>query len=377
MTTDSTPTGAVPPPLPSGSGRGVCLGDVRFDDLSADHSPPGIHVDVAGTAAYTDVEALARTADRGEVFEPVSARLLAWFTHDNPHGEGFLVAARAPRDGPVVGHFLFYAQTLLVGAATRAVPAMLYVNLYVAPAVRRRGVFAAMFGFGQAAVRRLGVPFSYTVPNQRSSPGFAKFGVRRLGTLPCWMAPASALWRAWPTLMAWGGAGVEVDRVEAFALEMLPEAPPASHVRGRRTIDDLAWRFGRRPGVEYAHWVITRSGRALGYAVTRVMTIQRYRVLAVCDLQLAAYDAAVLRRVIASIAAQSADARAELVMFQGGAPGAAARLACWRAGLVHVPDWLLPQPVAVYGGAPGLTHDTAGLPGLTEWHLTPGDWDVF
>jgi hypothetical protein len=64
-------------------------------------------------------------------------------------------------------------------------------------------------------------------------------------------------------------------------------------------------------------------------------------------------------------------------MFQGGPPDAASRRALWRAGLVHVPDRLLPQPVAVFGGDPHERGSTGGFPMLDGWSLTACDWDVF
>jgi hypothetical protein len=64
-------------------------------------------------------------------------------------------------------------------------------------------------------------------------------------------------------------------------------------------------------------------------------------------------------------------------MFQGGPPDARSRRALWRAGLVHVPDRFLPQPIVVFGGAPGQKHSTGGFPLLAGWSITPGDWDVF
>jgi hypothetical protein len=191
------------------------------------------------------------------------------------------------------------------------------------------------------------------------------------------MAPAWAPWRSLAAVMSPGRATADVARVPRFDAAMIPAADGLAQVRGLRTEESLNWRFGRRPGVEYAVWRVGGPAQARGYVVTRVMAIQRYRVLAVCDWLLAGTDAVTLRTVLGRISRLSAAERPDIVMAQGGPPGPGARRALWRAGLAHVPDRFLPQPVAVFGGAPGVRGSTAGLPLLDRWMLTPGDWDVF
>jgi len=336
-------------------------------------------VSIADSREYGEVEALSRAADRREVFAPVTAESLSWFADTNPHGPGFLVVARSTRDGSIAGHFLFYATTLVnrVAGTETEVPSYLYVHLYVGPPYRRMGVFATMFAFGLGLLNRMGVRFAYTVPNPRSSPGFAKAGVPLLGSLPCWMAPSWAAWRRLSAVASWGGAGLEVARVGAFDDSMIPGRPQGPAVRGLRTPEALMWRFGRRPGTEYGIWRVTSGGRVAGYVVTRVMNIQRYRALVICDIGLDRFGAAEIRNVVADISRQTAGERVDLLMLQGGPPDAAGRRALWRAGLVHVPDRLLPQPVAVFGGDPRQPGSTGGFPLLDGWWLTSGDWDVF
>ena len=227
-------------------------------DIAAPFHRNGFEVSIANPAEYAEVEALARVADRDEIFERLTAHLLSWFVDENPAGPGFLVVARSSSDQAVVGHFLFYANTLLIAGrdgGVEACPSYLYVHLYVAPAFRRLGVFAAMFAFGQTVLARMGVRFAYTVPNPRSSPGFVKFGVPLLGALPVRMAPAWASWEALVRFAAPGNAGVDVERTQVFDGDMVKAAGtrPTTAVRGARTVDLLAWRFLRRPGYELRH----------------------------------------------------------------------------------------------------------------------------
>ena len=350
-----------------------------LDDIAARFRRNDLVVSVADVREYAEVEALSRAADPHEMFLPVTADVLAWFADQNPHGPGFVVIARPPGGGAVVGYFLFYATTLVqtVAGVDRTVPAYLYVNLYVSPEYRRKGVFATMFAFGLEVLNRMGIRFAYTVPNPRSSPGFVKFGVPWLGTLPCWVAPALAAWRSLAALTSSGNAGVTAARVSAFDESMILTRNRSGVVRGLRTPEALNWRFARRPGIEYGIWRIERRGSAAGCVVTRVMTIQRRRVLAICDLDLDRFDAAAIRGALGAICRQTADRRYALVMVQGGPPDPASRRALWRAGLIHVPDRLLPQPVAVLGGDPQQRGSTGGFPPLNQWALTPCDWDVF
>jgi hypothetical protein len=158
---------------------------------------------------------------------------------------------------------------------------------------------------------------------------------------------------------------------------MVPAVYGAAAVVGARTAELLNWRYGRRPDVDYGIWRITKDAHPIGYLVTRVLTIRNHRVMAVCDLAIADFSAAVLRQAIWSVVRQSASDRCRLVMLQGGPADASSRLALWRAGLIHVPTRLLPQPVEVLGGSTYTPQSTAGFPLLDQWTLTPGDWDVF
>jgi hypothetical protein len=224
-------------------------------------------------------------------------------------------------------------------------------------------------------LKAMGVGFAYTVPNPRSAPGFVKFGVPLLGTLPCWMAPSADAWRGAASLLSPGRPAIDVARVPAFDDTMIPARRDPAAVFGRRTATQLNWRFGRRPGAEHALWRVSDGKVPAGFVVTRVMTIQRYRVLALCDWSLPGVSAAALRGIVGRMVPQSGPA--DLVMAQGGSPDRASHHAFWRAGFVQVPDRFLPQPIAVFGGAPAVRASTAGLPALGRWRLTPGDWDVF
>lgn len=360
---------------------------LALSDLQAAARRDDICLSIADSSAFAEVEALARAADPSELFEPLDAGRLAWFTGANPSGPGFLVTARDNATSQLVGHFLFYANMLerMGPDGWTAVPAYLYVHLYVAPSHRRRGVFAAMFAFGLDVLSRMGVEFAYTVPNPRSSPGFVKFGVPLLGQLPVRMAPASRAWFGAARLTS-GRADLDIERVDRFDQSMLdgdslaslePSDTSQAEARGQRSVAQLEWRYVKRPGTDYAIWRLVTGGTARGYLVTRVLSIRKYRVLAVCDWRMTRPDAAVLRAAFAAVLARAASDRADLVMVQGGPPDRASRAALARSGLIRVPDRFLPQPVAVFGGPPPRVGNPHLPAQLGRWHLTPCDWDVF
>jgi len=349
-----------------------------LDEMASRYRRADLIVSLATVDEYAEVETLARAADPHEVFLPLTADTLNWFVDANPHGPGFLVIVRAGDGGAIVGHFLFYATTLVrtLDGIKHEIPAYLYVNLYVRPEYRRRGVFATMFAFGLDVLKPMGIRFAYTVPNPRSSPGFVKFGVPLLGTLPCWMAPASPVWRSLASLASWGSPAVTAARVGEFDESMIHARHDEGVVRGLRTAGALNWRFAQRPGVEYGIWRVGCCEGG-GYVVTRAVTIQGHRVLAICDMAFDRWNATLLRATLGAIGRQTADQRCTLVMFQGGSPEPLFTRSLWRAGLIPVPNRLLPQPVAVFGGDPQQRGSTGGFPLLNQWALTPCDWDVF
>lgn len=336
-------------------------------------------LDVAAPEAYADVEALSRSAPAGEVQSPLTVPLIEWFVDRNPFGQGFVVVARDPETGAMVGHFVFYPWPLATragpGAEAEALPAFLFVRLYVAPAFRRRGVFAAMTRYGLEIVARLGVGLAYTAPNPKSSAGFVKFGMVRRGPLPVWLRPATALWD-WT-----GGPGparVDVTRLarfeSEFAVPVGDALPPATTVWTPRDAARLNWRYAERPDADYDIRALRQDGRFAGYLVTRVMSIGGRSVLVVCDAWTAPGRAGTIRAGLRAALAGAGAPRLALAIGGGASPELAR--AYRRAGFVRCPTALLPQPVVLFGTPVGHTHPAA-VPELGSWHVTPVDWDVF
>lgn len=338
-----------------------------------------IIVTIARPDEYAHVEALSRAADPAEMKTVLTADVIAWFVDQNPCGRGFVVVAREPSTLAVIGYFLFYPWLLQRRRERQPdlLPTFLYVHLYVAPASRRRRVFAAMTSFGLDLAAQLGVGLAYTVPNPRSAPGFLKFGMTQAGLLPFWVRPTLPWW-GWVAAAGHRTEGLTVLRGTGFDVDlpaidlMLPET---ATVWSPRTAEHLTWRFLRRPDCEYEIRFVHRDRLAVGCVVTRRMRIKRFRTLVVCDAWFSGASPDPFRVAIED--ALRSGERVDLAIAFGGNTSAPYRRALRRAGFMVCPAFLQPQPVAVIGGGVGGPGQCVELPGLSSWHMTPYDWDVF
>ncbi len=339
-----------------------------------------VELTIAEPADYAAVEAASRGADPGDVLTPLTADLIRWFVDDNPCGQGFVVVAREADSRDIVGHFVFHPWALKLrrpdGGCEEA-PVYIHVRLWVSSRLRRRGVFLSMTAFGVELLRRMGVGLAYTVPmNERSAPGFLKFGEQRAGYLPFWVRPVVPGWSS----LAGGRRprGLEVEVRDTFdqlfdkvANASMPEAVVAWSPRRAAMLN---WRYPQRPDFDYEIRYLHREGRAIGYVVTRRMHIKGLRALVVCDFWTEASDAAALRVGIDD-ALRSGD-RVSIVVSFGGNVAGTVQTAFRRAGLARCPRALQP-PVSIVGGGIGEGEQRIDLPSIDGWYATPYDWDVF
>lgn len=360
------------PPVPSATAAMIDAARERVNRSD-------IVLSVAAPDQYDRVEQLSRAASREEMLSPLTAELIAWFVDRNPCGRGFVVTASDAVTDRVVGYFLFHPWELRRRAPdpTR-LRTFLFVRLYVDPAYRRRKVFAAMTDFGLDLVAQLGVGIAYTVPNQRSAPGFLKFGMQQAGQLPFWVRP---------NLPGWGWVGgfrnrtgdMAVERRAAFDDTWQPDAerdlPESTGLWSPRPIDMLNWRYPERPEGDYEIRYVRRREGVVGYLVTRRMRIKGLRTLVVCDGWMDGFDAAAFRAAIEDALRSGPRVDLAVAFGGGGAPGY--RRALRRSGFVVCPPRLQPQPVAVIGCGVGGARQRVAVPPVAEWHLTPFDWDVF
>jgi GNAT superfamily N-acetyltransferase len=341
----------------------------------------GLDIRVARRAEYAEIEALSRSADAAEVFMPLTEPLIEWFVDENPCGRGFVVIA-SDREAGLVGHFVFYRWRLRrrvsATAAAVDVPAALYVRLYVDARQRRRGIFAAMTRFGLEQLAAEQVPFAYTAPNPRSSPGFVKFGMTHVGPLPFRLRPKVPGW-SWLT-----GPGPASRRYRAEIRERFDDAfadrfeerlPARVALWSPRAAALLNWRYVDKPDATYSIQYLLHRDTLVGYTVTRRMTIKGQPVVALCDGWTDAGHEPALRVGLDAVMSGANGARMGIAIGAAADPRLTRALA--RSGLIRCPTALLPQPVAIFGGpVPGAA---AGFdaPDEAAWYLTPYDWDVF
>jgi GNAT superfamily N-acetyltransferase len=351
-----------------------------ISELEAGFRGRDFYLTLASPADYPAVEALSTAAAREEVAIPLGAATIEWLVDKNPQGQGFLVLARSTSDAQIVGHFLFYAKAMEFrergGKEAAPLTAYLCVYLFVAPHYRRRGLFDQMTAFGVGLLQRTGLSLVYTVPNPRSAPGFLKFGMTSLGTIPFRIGWAGK----WKIGLLARRAVKAVERRDGFGHQLIalqhPMRSRQALMWGQRNIELLDWRYRDRPEVDYGIWRLNEGGRADGYLVTRRMTIMNFETLVLCDFWLEQPSTAALNKLIAAALAAEHGRGANLVITMAGSPDTKMGSALWRAGLIRLPQRLLPQPVVVIGGF----IDDGGrsaVPSVKSWLSTPYDWDVF
>lgn len=242
------------------------------------------------------------------------------------------------------------------GEVLRAVRA---VDTATDPDYQGKGLFTALTMHGLDEMLADGVDFVFNTPNSQSRPGYLKMGWREVGHLPVAVRPI-------------GPTGV---------LRMVRSKQSAEH-----------WSQPLDVGVPFGEWAGSRSGwrvepslpiRALATDTTEAFDRWRfgweqlhYRVVeadgGVVVVRARRRGAALELVQVASFGLSAAQSDRCLVK----AARAANADYVLRLGRPRVPSLYLPLP----GGGPVLTWrelNTAGLPPLSNWHLTMGDVELF
>jgi len=354
-----------------------------LDEIGREFQDDDVYLTTANPEEYADVERLASDAKRADVYSPLTAKTISWLIDRNPDGPGFLILAKTSEADEIVGHFLFYPKALLHRRSPDDPPVFIqnyfHCNLYVVPSHRGQGIFRRMMAFGLEILERFGVGYTYSVPNRRSTPGLLKYGLTRVGTVPFWAQPTWRTWRWINPLAARPRKDIRFEIRSEFdsAFEDLAHRSVSRRARvwGYRSVEHLNWRFRDRPDVDYDISYAFEAEKRVGYIVTRRMSILGRCALVLCDFAFERVSGGHLATGIQT-ARDRNDEHLDLVMALASTPDKRARRALWRAGLVPIPQRLLPQPVVVIGGpVPGGAGVT--LPSTRHWHATPYDWDVF
>lgn len=328
---------------------------------------------MATTAAEIDVR-LATPADQPAVLGLLGtalgwgggdafARFFAWKHAENPLGAspGWIAL-----DGERVVGFRTFLRWELEGpnGVVRAVRA---VDTATHPDYQRRGIFSRLTATALEHLGAEGVDLVFNTPNDRSGPGYAKLGWRRVGplALSCRPRSPSGLVRmagARRPAERWSlpcGAGRPAGEVLAdpVVAELLASQPPPSGLRTRRSTAFLSWRYGHAP----LHYRAVAAGSQPGdgFALFRA----RRRGTAVegtlCDVVVPGADPRLVRRARARVAAIPAldyvlDRRTPASLGAGFAP------------LPGQGPTLFARPLA-----------SPEVPALAGWDLRLGDVELF
>lgn len=281
--------------------------------------------------------------------------------------------------------------------AGRPILAGILTGVMVHPAWRRQGVFSRLVRACEERAWGEGASLVWTMPNDRSRPGFLKLGYREPGErgLLVWAPrPARILSTRLPgALAAVLGAlaapvigrqlrdpgGLSVHEVSDFAepagavaARAMTAWPGLVQERGPQWIE---WRFGGPRAESYrrflglgtdevlAAWAVTaretREGLSVGYLVD-VMADDEAAFLSVC--------AGALDRLVAD--------GVDLVMAV--VAGRELRCRLRRLGFVPVPRWAAPKRFyTVYRVRPDAPPDmAAALAQFDTWYQTLADWDT-
>lgn len=193
-------------------------------------------------------------------------------------------------DDRIVGAFHLTPRIMTFQGEQRMM--VLLQDLGVDSAYRRHGVFVKMATFAIQESIRQGWDVTYSLPNQRSYPGFIKkLGYTHVASIPVQISPLNigvalakrlplgGLWKAIATPFGWmkqrvfsiKGDGI-MRRIERFTSDVDPLGLAFVGMTGAGCIRDsdfLNWRFINKPGSLYEAygWYVNDTLRA--YAVTR------------------------------------------------------------------------------------------------------------
>lgn len=340
---------------------------------------------LATPSDYGLVERLSVNAARDEVSTPLTALTIEWLIDRNPAGRGFLVLARSNRDNAIIGYFLFYPKNLMwrahISDSATCLPVFLCVHLYVDINYRRRRIFENMTMFGRRILESTGINFLYTVPNPRSTPGFLRIGMTKIGALAFFARPVKAPFSLISAICRTSGSTATNSRVAEFdatTINQISLRPQSSiaQVWGDRRAASLNWRFRDRPDVQYAVHLVEIEDETVGYVVLRRMPIMKYSALVICDFWLEKSPIGALADIV-DTALSDEPGNIDIVIGLAGSMDPKLRQEFWRAGLIPIPQLMLPQPVNLIGGKTNSSNDDPSIGDLSDWALTPYDWDVF
>lgn len=306
------------------------------------------------------------------------------------------VVTVAEHKGELVGSFhLVSREMFLNGEKARMV---LLHDLGVLKEYRRRGLFLRLARCAIEHVLDHGWELTYSLPNERSYPGFIKhLGYRHVTVAPVYirpLQPGALLAERLPFSMPWKMLGRAATGVYDLFFPLGNPAPGLTIAPVERFTEDLAglsrqfvakaglgctrdekflnWRFVGHPGVDYDRWVAGRGDRPLAYLITRRARLFGTEALLLMDMACAdgAEDA-----LLVLISERLGPARRDglaMAVFMGLHPFFSGLK---KLGFFPIPQRLNPRPMnfIVRGHAQGLGEE---IYDPSQWCITLADLDI-
>ncbi len=307
--------------------------------------------------------------------------------HRTPGREALVVLAQD--DAQIVGAFHLTPRTMRWQGEPRTMA--LLQDLGVHPEYRRHGVFMDMCTFAVDKAARRGWDVTYSLPNQRSYPGFIKKqGYTHVTSVPVRVAPLNVgaaaasrlpvrpLWHALGAPFTYAaramfsvhsaGEARLIERFEADVDALGAAFADAAGVGCARDAAFLNWRFIDKPGRLYVAYGLYHAGVLRAYVVTRRMRMFGLDCLLLLDF--AGQQDALLPLLSTRMDTAARDG-AGLAVTMGLHPlmGSLARL-----GFVTVPNRLNPRVLHFIVRTHTARVTDVALP--SSWALTLADWDV-
>jgi len=273
-----------------------------------------------------------------------------------------------------------------------------YTGVLTHPDHRRRGIFQSLVSAANEHAKQRGCQFSFTLPNERSLPGFLKTGEwHEPGLIPLYVKIIDGRAMLRPRvgctaahLVGWLPQPLFTRRCtlptsRPLDIEPARTVPPeidgvfdefARECGGlmvRRTANYWNWRYAAKPNAAYHMFLARQGGCVVGAGVTSVEKRMGLEIGMVVDV-VARGGMPVLCRLLRAAEEDLASRGLGLAACEATSPMLQAALraegyACPR------PTWLPKKFHFVYRltGVPGLPR----RPGrVSDWHLTLGDSDT-
>ncbi|MFM2207450.1 MAG: hypothetical protein RL213_1425 [Bacteroidota bacterium] len=329
--------------------------------------------------------------------EVSDSRYLEWLYLRNPDGEA--VVHTDEDDQGLSAQFVLTPRRYLVRG--EIVKGALSLNTITREDARGKGLFRKLGDLAFENLPSESIGFITGFPNRASRKVFTGvLGYGLLGKVPFLAKPLR--WHRLPAVLlhrrrmrkgedlSFTVPFSSVFRSKKWAVSAEPFAAPVvdellSEINGARlcstyrTSGYFSWRYGNCPTRSYVLLVVSdgSSSRPVAYAILRGVELMGWRCGAVVDIGCRAdEDSVEALEFLLTVAATRFRAAKMDMMVAACTSGRPEYRALRAAGLLRIPDLLLPQPLNFIVRESPSRLDAVSVASFGDWFLTFGDYDV-